>query len=110
MSDPKHLDLVECFPWCEYGDGHPNLTSRDDQWCGTPIREVPTIAYPANKMTDGTWKTESVWVSGRAWHHQGRVSIIEIALSEGQGLEVTAAEAREIAARILEVADEMEQP
>jgi hypothetical protein len=24
---------VECAPWCRHGDGHPNETHPDDQWC-----------------------------------------------------------------------------
>ncbi|MDP9115871.1 MAG: hypothetical protein M3O28_01100 [Actinomycetota bacterium] len=27
--------LVECKPWCVWGDGHPGYCLHEDQWCGS---------------------------------------------------------------------------
>jgi hypothetical protein len=27
------LPAVQCAPWCQEGDGHPNVGHVDDQWC-----------------------------------------------------------------------------
>jgi hypothetical protein len=32
---------VECKPWCRHGDGHPDLTAREDQACGMPSTVIP---------------------------------------------------------------------
>ena len=34
------MPLVECAPWCENGDGHPDCFCREDQTCWSPSEYV----------------------------------------------------------------------
>ncbi|MDT5092786.1 MAG: hypothetical protein QOH60_2149 [Mycobacterium sp.] len=50
MTAAEHprMPLVECAPWCEYGDGHPNCFGRSDQACWSPSEYVSFSLMPVH--------------------------------------------------------------
>ena len=46
----RHLPTVQCAPWCEDGDGHPDEYHREDQKCWSPSEYLTLTAD--NSATD----------------------------------------------------------
>lgn len=52
-APPEYVPPVECTPWCEYGDGHPTETCREDQTCWSPAAYVDLSLESASEDSDG---------------------------------------------------------
>lgn len=117
---------VQCAPWCADGDGHPDYFLRADQNCygyqhkvvlalepGAPVLAPgeETVAYGAPGLTVYAYKE---------WHGLPHVRLNVFRehnnehLSVDVDLNLTAAEARELATYLIEVAEligtELPQP
>ena len=109
---------VQCEPWCLDGDGHQRELYRHDQWCQGEIVKVifgleehaPAIPVTAVDLTE---PGISVYPR-RHWHGLPYVTLniyrehTNDHLAIDTDLKVTVAEARELAAALLAVADVIE--
>jgi len=93
---------VVCRPWCVVGDGHPNEICAEDQHCTGRDRRISlSLHHPANPDFEvSPWRD----------HNESVGHVLVYYSDERRDLEVklTPAEARQYAADILEVADELE--
>ena len=97
---------IACRPWCVYGDGHPNETFREDQWCSSEERSIPVSHYPAVEWADEEYRPEMVTVY--ATEHESDAATINVSLGDTDALRLSAAEARALAAALLELVDTTE--
>jgi hypothetical protein len=55
-TEPRPMmPLVECTPWCKYGDGHPNQWCREDQACWSPDTYVDLSLHPVHREESGDY-------------------------------------------------------
>lgn len=104
---PEPIPAVLCRLFCSHGTGHTEGANATDQWCTTAVQYVPTHLYPPILEDDGTYSAEFIKVYGIS-HHHGLAPRIHVGIGESFGIEITAAEARETAAALLKVANQME--
>lgn len=110
---------VQCAPWCTDGDGHQREHFRRDQWCQGDIVKVifglEDLA-PALPVTTVDLSEPGISVYPRRdWHGLPYVALNVYRehhnkhLAIDSDLKVTVAEARELAAALLAVADCIEE-
>ena len=98
------LPPVTCFPWCQYGNGHGDDVLPEDQACISVPMWVPgSLLRPDPEDTSG--EREYVAVHAQAWANGALPTMIHIGQGENYGLEVTTAEARQVAAALIATAD-----
>jgi hypothetical protein len=104
---------VQCTPWCEEGDGHPNEAFREDQKCWSPAEYVDLSLHEAESDEDFS---QSVGVMARR-NDAGTVVYVHLRDIKqpydgipfpynylDMSLHLTAEEAERIAGALLEVA------
>ncbi len=52
-EDRPSFPLVECKPWCGWGDGHPGCCFREDQWCGSEELRIDLSLEPEVEQDRG---------------------------------------------------------
>lgn len=110
---------VQCAPWCTDGDSHQREYFRSDQWCQGDITKVILgleHRAPALPITAVDLSEPGISVYARRdWHGLPYVALNVYRehnnqfLSIDTDLKVTVAEARELAAALLAVADCIEE-
>lgn len=63
----RFVPAIECAPWCEYGDGHPDSFCREDQTCFSPASYVDLTLQPVTLDAGGVWP-ERLGVMARRDH------------------------------------------
>ena len=93
------LPPVECFPWCQYGNGHPNQTLADDQTCFTAETHIPGALLVHDPGCED--EEEYATVYAMAWAAGHRPTQIQVGRGEDIGMQLTIDEARQVAEAIL---------
>jgi len=93
------LPPVECFPWCQYGDGHGRDFLPEDQTCFTAETRIPGALLVHDPGCED--EEEYVSVHAQAWANGALPTMIHIGQSENYGLAVTLDEAAQVARAIL---------
>ncbi|PQP38798.1 DUF6907 domain-containing protein [Mycolicibacterium austroafricanum] len=112
-------ETVHCEPWCVDGDGHQREHYRRDQWCqGEIIKVVFGLEDLAPALPIATVDLSEPGISvypRRDWHGLPYVALNVYRehsnefLAIDTDLRVTAAEARELAAALVDVANVIEE-
>jgi hypothetical protein len=97
---------VQCRPWCEDQDGHPDMTDREDQFCATQTLRVENLAHdhthdhvvttptgPVSVFPD--CKPDAVCVYAKQDPDSAEPTIV-VGLEDEPALEFTPNEAREL--------------
>lgn len=108
---------IVCALWCVEGDGHPDAACRADQCChGVQPKVVLGLEPGAPALPMETAPSDAPGITVYAykeWHGLPHVRLnvfrehVNRYLSVDVDLDVTAAEARELARNLLEVADQI---
>lgn len=61
-----YLPLVECMPWCDQGDGHPDQHHTSDQACWSPSEYVDLSLEPVHVERCGEFP-QQIGVMARRW-------------------------------------------
>jgi hypothetical protein len=115
MNPRPTIDAVRCTPWCTYGDGHTNETCREDQTCWGPEHYVEAsteeVLTEYRKATDEdfVWPSRVGAQAYRGFNQRPQVYIHVDLPAYADGVDVsvklTAEEAQQLAALLLEVAE-----
>jgi len=97
---------ITCREWCAEGDGHPH-EHPEDQRCVSGWDIIPLELMPKWKDFMGAWNTTEVEVQAVAGPQHPPQAVIYSA-GEDIELRLTPAEARRLAALIVEAADRLE--
>ena len=104
VSELSTLPPVECAPWCEDGDGHPNAWHPADQWCGSP--EV-IVGLTRHALVD--WSDDSKRLDvARAYLVRERfaaVTHLNLTHGDDSGMELTLEEAETFARGLLRLVE-----
>jgi hypothetical protein len=116
--DSLKIAPIACTSWCRYGDGHPNETGRADQTCWGADHYVEAsteeVLAEYDKGTD-TWNAYASQLGISAYRgfnqHPSVYVHINLPAAPDDGVDtsvwLTADEARQLAAYLIEVADEI---
>jgi hypothetical protein len=116
--DSLKIAPIACTSWCKDGDGHPNETGRADQTCWGPHHYVEAsteeVLAEYDKSTH-TWDTYAsrLGISAYRGFNQHPSVYVHNNLPAGPtggvdtSVRLTADEARQLAAYLIEVADEI---
>ncbi len=101
------LPPIVCTPWCTDGDGHTQAVSEGDQVCwGETGPYVFPVHEPAEIDSNGAWLTR---VGAMAYRGFGKDAVVYLHVARSSphadiSVYLTANEARQLAARLVEVA------
>jgi hypothetical protein len=101
---------IVCAPWCEDGDGHPHERSEGDQVCWGDSSYVYPRHEPASIEPYGAWLTR-VGVMGRRGFDEEPLVYLHVERFHpfhDISVQLTADEVRQLAAHLIEVADEID--
>ncbi|MEP7193372.1 MAG: hypothetical protein ABI903_10940 [Actinomycetota bacterium] len=98
---------VSCQPWCEAGDGHPNMRLREDQCCFSVEHRVQLSLEPTEMFGEGSTEQQylNTYLMRSADDKEPRVFI---GYNEAPGRPATMNEAREFAHKILALIGDVE--
>jgi hypothetical protein len=102
IVERDRLGPIKCRPWCSDGTGHADAIHPDDQRCYRSIGEVKVTLRKLVRVGD-QWARDWLEVVINDWHARPAVTVVD----ETNNLEtdLTPAEARDLAARLLEAAE-----
>jgi hypothetical protein len=112
-AEPGAIRPVQCEPWCVDGDGHFAAAMRDDQVCWGPGSYVEASTDEVKVEYEKRSDTETVWparIGAQAYRgfNQHPQVYVHVDLP-GDGVDVsvrlTAGEARQLAAQLVEAAE-----
>lgn len=69
VVDVGTVPPIQCAPWCEYGDGHPEEFCREDQTCWSPAAYVDLSQMPVHHEESGDYP-EQLGVMARRDHQR----------------------------------------
>lgn len=91
---------ITCEPWCEAGDGHPNMRLREDQCCLGLEHRVGLSHEPTELFGEGS--TEQQYLNTYLMRHPDeKEPRVFIGYNEAPGRPATVDEARRFAHEIL---------
>src|SRR5665648_88419 len=99
VEERPRLAPVECFGWCQYGNGHPNATLTDDQTCFTAETHIPGALLVHDPGCED--EEEYVTVHAMGWAAGHRPTQIQVGRGEDIGMQLTIDEAAQVARAIL---------
>lgn len=101
-SEPRLFGghTIPCFSWCSIRD-------EDDEACYGHERRTPASLYPRQRF-DGGWQDEYMTVYSSFCRVDGTEPQVHVGRGECFGITLTPSEARQLAASLIEVADEIE--
>lgn len=98
---------VRCASWCEDGDGHPLARFAADQWCRSIEGKIVTSHHEPWKMSDGT--TTPAYARVYVAQDPGQRPRVDLVDYDDRGMELTPAEARDLAGMLVHMAWVAEQ-
>jgi hypothetical protein len=103
----RGLEPINCEPWCEARDGHPDQRLPEDQCCVGPEHRVPLLHEPTEPF--GEASTEQQYLNAYLMRPAGDPAArVFIGYNEAPGRPATSDEARRFALQILALVDELE--
>lgn len=114
MTTTDHLELatgpVQCKPWCQAGDGHPEATYLANQGCSLMSEDVPLSRYQSYEVAGGGMHPSFAEVGGYLDPGQAPYLCVSATIEE-QGehyWDMTPDEARALAVQLVRIADTIE--
>jgi len=113
---PNKITPIACAPWCKYGHGHPRAVSRDDQDCWGEDRPVISRRGQCGAAQElGDWDIYLPHITPCAYRGFNQLPVVylhvELPGYDKGGFDIsaklTADEARQLAAQLVAVADEI---
>jgi hypothetical protein len=103
----RGLEPINCEPWCEASDGHPDQRLPEDQCCVGPEHRVALLQEPTEHF--GEASTEQQYLNTYLMRPAGDPAArVFIGYNEAPGRPATSDEARRFALQILALVDELE--
>lgn len=103
----RGLEPINCEPWCEARDGHPDQRLPEDQCCVGPEHRIALSREPAEPF--GEASTEQQYLNAYLVRPaDDPAPRVFIGYNEAPGRSATMDEARRFAAEILALVDELE--
>jgi hypothetical protein len=94
----SRVSPIDCAPWCEAGDGHPDAAVPADQYC-TSISFPTLISREEQALySDGTTRPAQATVY--ATRDEGEPAFVALVNQHDGSMQLTPGEARELAATL----------
>ncbi len=106
ITDTSRLPAVECEPWCRVGNGHTHEWHPDDQWCSSEQQRVHLTRHGLVKMSDGSHMRD--WMALQLYREREGRPFVHLGHSDEIGVELTPAEALELARILTDLAETAE--